>query len=236
MKLHAHATKTLLAGLALIGTLGLTACNGDDNGSADAASGSAGSSGGSASVPANSSGGSSGSSGENGGNGGNGSGSAGNDSGQGTVAGTGSNKGGKVDICRSDELEVSAVDNSTDKTEGVVTVAFKNGGGRDCSISGYAGVDLKTATGDTMSVDRNGEQTHPDILKDGESAAFNITFPANTSGGSGVRITNILVTPPNETKTVTVSWPAGTMPVSDGSSGGKLSIGPVAKVSDSPAG
>ncbi|MEU1329833.1 DUF4232 domain-containing protein [Streptomyces sp. NPDC005865] len=236
MKLHAHATKTLLAGLALIGTLGLTACNGDDNGSSDAASQS---SGGSAGVPANSSGGSGGSggsSGQKGGSGGSGNGGAGNDSGQGTAAGTGSNKGGKVDICRSDELEVSAIDNSTDKTEGVVTVQFKNGGGRDCSISGYAGVDLKTATGDTMSVDRNGEQTHPDILKDGESAAFNITFPANTSGGSGIRITNILVTPPNETKTVTVSWPAGTMPVSDGSSGGKLSIGPVAKVSDSPAG
>ncbi|MEU1120889.1 MULTISPECIES: DUF4232 domain-containing protein [unclassified Streptomyces] len=225
MKLHAHATKTLLAGLALIGTLGLTACNGDDNGSSDAAP--AGSSG----VPAESSGGSGSTGGGQKGGGGNDS-----DQGTGTVAGTGSNKGGKVDICRSDELEVSAVDNSTDKTEGVVTVQFKNGGGRDCSISGYAGVDLKTATGDTMSVDRNGEQTHPDILKDGESAAFNITFPANTSDGSGIRITNILVTPPNETKTVTVSWPAGTMPVSDGSSGGKLSIGPVAKVSDSPAG
>jgi hypothetical protein len=139
-------------------------------------------------------------------------------------------------MCRTDELEVYAVDNTTDKKEGVVTVQFKNGGGRDCSVNGYAGVDLKTADGSTISVDRNGEKAYPSVLKDGESAAFNITFPVNNTGGSGVRPTKILVTPPNETKYVGVAWPAGSLPASDGSGGVKLAIGPANKVSDSPAG
>ncbi|MFD4634611.1 DUF4232 domain-containing protein [Streptomyces sp. NPDC058284] len=238
---HAHATKTLLAGLALISTLGLTACNGDD-GSTDAAP--AGSSSGQANGGGSSSDGSSGSTEDSTGNGGSGSGGStggkgsdtGTGDGQGTAAGAGSNNGGKVGMCRSDELEVTATDNSTDKTEGVVTVQFKNGGGRDCSINGYAGVDLKAATGDTVSVDRNGEQARPSVLKDGESAAFNITFAINNTGGSGVRIAKILVTPPNETKTVTIAWPAGTLPVSEDGGGTELAIGPVVKASDSPAG
>ncbi|MYY84969.1 MULTISPECIES: DUF4232 domain-containing protein [unclassified Streptomyces] len=243
---HTHATKTLLAGLALISTLGLTACNGDDTGNTGAGSpdtassatagGSGGSGGGS---DQGSGGGTSGSTGGNDSAGGGQGKSGGNDSGQGTGAGTGSDTGGKTGICRSDELEVSAVDNSTDKTEGVVTVQLENGGGRDCTINGYAGVDLKTATGDTLSVDRNGEKPHAGVLKDGESAAFNITFPINNSGGSGVRVSKILVTPPNETKTVTIAWPAGSLPVAnpDAPSGGpKLSISPVGTVSDSPAG
>ncbi|MFI7321527.1 DUF4232 domain-containing protein [Streptomyces venezuelae] len=245
---HTHATKTLLAGLALISTLGLTACNGDDTGNTGAGSpdsassattgGSGGSGGGS---DQGSGGGTSGNTGGKESGGGSQGKSGGNDSGQGTGAGSGSGSDtdGKAGICRSDELEVSAVDNSTDKTEGVVTVQFKNGGGRDCTISGYAGVDLKTATGDTLSVERNGEKPSAGVLKDGESAAFNITFPVNNSGGSGVRVSKILVTPPNETKTVTIAWPAGSLPVDnpDAPSGGpKLSISPVGTVSDSPAG
>ncbi|AZM54089.1 DUF4232 domain-containing protein [Streptomyces sp. WAC 01529] len=220
-----HASKTLLAGVALLGTLSLTACDNDDTAKAgDSPSGAKPT----ASADAGQGGGASG-----GGSGG--SGSAGEGSGK---SGTGEDDGG-VDTCRSDALEVTAADNTTDKTEGVITVQFKNGGGRDCSLNGYAGVDLKTATGDTLSVDRNGDQAHPAVLKDGESAAFNLTFPLNTTGGSGVRVAHILVTPPNETKTVTIAWPAGSLPVSGedtSANNPKPAIGPVGKVSDSPAG
>ncbi|WP_399926793.1 DUF4232 domain-containing protein [Streptomyces kanamyceticus] len=221
MKLK-HASKTLLAGLTLLGALSLTACNGDDGSGASSSAGT---------KPSAAS--------DDAGTGSGGSGSSGSDSaGAGSGSGSGSGQNGKAGSCRSDELEVTAHDNSTDKTEGVVTVVFKNGGGRDCTINGYAGVDLKSAMGDTLSVERNGEQPHSAVLKDGESAAFNITFPVNNSGGSGVRIAKILVTPPGETKTVTIAWPAGSLPVSgEGSSSGpKLAVGPVGKVSDSPAG
>ncbi|MWA12093.1 DUF4232 domain-containing protein [Streptomyces sp. BA2] len=208
-----HTRKAVAAVIGLVAALSLTACNGDDNASADTSSPSA-------------------SADKDSGNGdtGTGASSGGGEASQGTAAGTGDNSNGKVGICRTDELEVNATDNTTDKTEGVVTVVFKNGGGRDCAIKGFAGVDLTASTGDTLSVNRNGEQPVPGVLKDGDSAAFNITFPYNNSGGSGVRITSLVVTPPDETKHVTLDWPAGTLPVSDGEGAVKLEISPVGKV------
>ncbi|MEU7111767.1 DUF4232 domain-containing protein [Streptomyces sp. NPDC046182] len=224
-----HATKTLLAGLTLVSTLSLTACSGGvattnakPTGSATTApSGSSAATG--PSEAATDTGSGSGQSADKSSGGGNG-------SGEGTTAGTGSS-GTSAGICRSDELEVSAVDNTTDKVEGIVTVQLKNGGGRDCTIRGFAGVDLKTTAGDTLSVARNGDKPISGVLKDGESAAFNITFPLNTTGGTGVRVSKILVTPPNETKTITLNWPAGSLPVDNPDSPNRpLQISPVGKV------
>lgn len=227
-----HTRKAVVAVIGIVAALSLTACNGDDNASSEPSSAPAASADKGGEDADAGTGGGSGGGGEASGDG---EASGGGDA-QGTAAGTGDNSNGKVGICRTDELEVNATDNTTDKTEGVVTVVFKNGGGRDCTIKGYAGVDLTASTGDTLSVSRNGEQPTPGVLKDGESAAFNITFPYNNSGGSGVRITSLVVTPPNETKHVTLDWPAGSLPVTDGESAVKLEINPVGKVSDSPAG
>lgn len=241
----AHASKTLLAGLALLGSLSLTACNGDEgtdaagsNDSAPSASAGQDAGNGTGSDTGGAETGGSGGSSDKGTGGSGGSGGSGSGSDKGTVAGTGSNENGKVGICRSDELEVSAVDNTIGK-EGTVTVAFKNGGGRDCTINGFAGVDLKTAAGDTIAGKRNDDKPRSEVLKDGETAAFNIGFPVNDSGGSGVRVSKILVTPPNETKTVTVDWPAGSLPAENPDSQaltGPIMLSPVGKVSDSPAG
>ncbi|MEV2256941.1 DUF4232 domain-containing protein [Streptomyces sp. NPDC050147] len=237
-----HTRKAVAAVIGLVAALSLTACNGDDNASSETtgkptASADKGGDNADAGADAGTDGGTGGASGgDKASDGGTSSGSGGDGAAQGTAAGTGDNSNGKAGICRTDELEVNATDNTTDKTEGVVTVVFKNGGGRDCTIKGYAGVDLTASTGDTLSVSRNGEQPSSGILKDGESAAFNITFPYNNSGGSGVRITSLVVTPPNETKHVTLDWPAGSLPVTDGESAVKLEINPVGKVSDSPAG
>ncbi|WP_326760165.1 DUF4232 domain-containing protein [Streptomyces phaeochromogenes] len=214
---------TLFATLGLAAALTLTACGGgDDDTSGDTPSGAPSSS---ASAGATETGAS-----DSGSSGGSDAGATATGSATGTGAGAGSGSDGKTSICRTDELEVNAADNTTDKKEGVVTVQLKNAGGRDCSINGYAGVDLKAADGSTLSVERNGEPVYPAVLKNGDSAAFNITFPYNNSGGSGVRLTDILVTPPNETKYVRVAWPAGTLPVTDGSSSGKLQIGPATRV------
>lgn len=50
---------------------------------------------------------------------------------------------------------------------------LKNRSGRNCTISGYAGVDLKTNAG-SLSAKRTGEQAHPVTLKNGQSTAFGI--------------------------------------------------------------
>lgn len=186
-------TATIGAALTAVVTLALTACNGDNSAlgstqasptaSADKAGGTVGAGKADQSV---------------------GTGTGGSD--QSADTGTGDTSEGKVDMCRSGVLDATAADNTTDKTDGIVTVTFKNVASADCRISGFPGVDLKTSLGDTFSVDRNGEQAVPQILKEGETAAFNITFPVNNTGGSGVRLTDMVVTPPNEIEPFTLRW------------------------------
>jgi len=216
-----------LAALAVAAGLSLTACqNGDaDAGKSDSSSGSTASSGSNAS----STGGSSGQGGVKASAGTDSSTNSGaaNSGGSGTAAGTGSDANAKVGKCRTDELEFTAKDNTIDgDPDGTVVVELTNGGGRDCAIAGYAGVDLKTNAG-TVSAQRTGRQATSTILKNGKSIDFPISYPFNKSGGSGVRITGLVVTPPNETKSVTLTWPgAATLPVTDGS-GSPVKVGPV---------
>ncbi|MER6106223.1 DUF4232 domain-containing protein [Streptomyces sp. NPDC001832] len=213
MRVH----KLTFAALAVVAGLSLTACqNGDEDMGQSAPS--------SASSAASASGGS----GSGGSDQGGGTDSAGKGSGgQGTAVGTGSNGNGKVGKCRTDELEITAMDSTIDgDPDGTVAVELKNGGGRDCVLSGYAGVDLKTSSG-TLSATRTGEKATPMTLKDGKSVYFGINYPINKSGGSGVRITGLVVTPPDETKSVTLDWPgAATLPVTDGSDS-QVKVGPM---------
>ncbi|MFB6873912.1 DUF4232 domain-containing protein [Streptomyces sp. NPDC056323] len=212
--------KLTFAALAIAAGLSLTACqNGEDDlgqSAPPSAAGASSTSGGSGS-------GGSGGSEQDGAKDSAGKGSGG----QGTAAGTGSNANSKVGKCRTDELEITASDSTIGgDTDGTVAVQLKNGGGRDCVLSGYAGVDLKTSAG-SLSAERTGEKATPMTLKDGKSVYFGITYPMNESGGSGVRITGLVVTPPDETKSVTLDWPgAATLPVTDGS-GSQVKVGPM---------
>ncbi|AXL89281.1 DUF4232 domain-containing protein [Streptomyces sp. CB09001] len=205
--------KLTIAAMALAAGLSLTACQNDDDGTDQSTAPPA------ASTAASSDGGS---------------GSAGSDSAAESSNGTGGSGGtggtgedGKAAKCTTDELEITAIDATVGgDTEGTVAVDLKNGGGRDCSLAGYAGVDLKTDSG-TVSAERTGEPAPSAVLKDGERTTFGITYPVNDSGGSGVRITGLVVTPPNETKSVTLDWPGGaSLPVTDGS-GTPVRVGPL---------
>ncbi|MFF1503542.1 DUF4232 domain-containing protein [Streptomyces sp. NPDC058316] len=213
--------KLTFAALAVVAGLSLTACqNGEDDLGQTAPS---------SASSASSAGGGSGSGGTNqdGGKDSAGKDSAGKGSGgQGTAAGTGSNVNSKVGKCRTDDLDITASDSTIDgDTEGTVAVEFKNGG-RDCVLSGYAGVDLKTSAG-SLPAQRTGEKATPMTLKNGKSVYFGINYPLNKSGGSGVRITALVVTPPDETKSFSLEWPgAATLPVTDGS-GSPVKVGPM---------
>jgi hypothetical protein len=223
MRVH----KLTFAALAVAAGLSLTACQNDDAGTGQ--SGPSSASTGSSGATASSSGGSSDqggakasagtSSGTNSG--------ATSSGGTGTAAGTGSNANAKVGRCRTDELEITAKDNTIDgDPDGTVVVELTNHSGRDCTISGYAGVDLKTSAG-SLSAKRTGQQAGSAVLKNGKSTFFPVNYPFNKSGGSGVRVTGLVVTPPDETKSVTLNWPgAATLPVTDGS-GSPVKVGPV---------
>ncbi|MFJ3233719.1 DUF4232 domain-containing protein [Streptomyces sp. NPDC086787] len=232
--------KAFLVSAALVGgAMLMTACQDSDSGATKGSSsapsaGTAADSSGSSTTGGSQSGGkdtagtdSVGTSGGNSGGQGTGGKSAG---GQGTAAGSGSSqsgKGGKGGKCRTDDLKITAIDSTiSGDPNGTVAVEFKNISGRDCAMSGYAGVDLKTNAG-PLSAKRTGEKAGSMILKSGKSVAFGINYPINKSGGSGVRVTGLLVTPPNETKTVTLNWPgAGTLPATDGT-GSPVKVGPI---------
>ncbi|OAR23989.1 hypothetical protein A8W25_16095 [Streptomyces sp. ERV7] len=211
-------TALFLSAAVVGGAMLMTACQDEDSGAAKGSS---------SSTPADTSVTPPGSSATGGSQGG-GKGSGGKSSGgPGTAAGTGSGTNGKAGKCRTDQLKITAKDATiTGDSDNTVAVEFKNSGGRDCAISGYAGVDLKTGAG-SLSAKRTGQKADSIVLKSGQSVAFGISYPVNKSGGSGVRITGLLVTPPNETKTVALRWPgAGTLPVTE-DGGSPVKVGPV---------
>ncbi|MFH8385853.1 DUF4232 domain-containing protein [Kitasatospora sp. NPDC018058] len=144
-----------------------------------------------------------------------------------TAAPAGSTGAGKTAKCRTADLTITAADRTiTGDADNTVVVELKNHSGKDCTLSGYAGVDLKTSAG-TLSAKRSGEPVVAGVVTNGKSTYFGISYPANTSGGSGVRITGLVVTPPDETQSVTLPWPGpGSLPVTDGS-GSPVKIGPM---------
>ncbi|OON78790.1 DUF4232 domain-containing protein [Streptomyces tsukubensis] len=215
---------TFAAALAVAATLSLTACNdGDATGQGGSAS----------TTSASASGGDTGSSasgqGDAGRSGGdeNSGGKSSSSDGQGTAAGSGSNEDSGVGKCRTDDLDITATDSTIGgDTEGSVAVTLKNGGGGGCVLSGFAGVDLKTSEG-ALSAKRTGEPADRMVLKSGESVSFGISYPMNDSGGSGVKVTGLVVTPPGETKSFTLAWPGqDSLPVTDGS-GSPVEVGPI---------
>ncbi|MEU2222189.1 DUF4232 domain-containing protein [Streptomyces sp. NPDC018347] len=229
MRVH----RLTFAALAVVAGLSLTACqdDGDDTGRSEpssvstAASTGGGSGSGGSSSGGSDQGGGKESAGESPGGRGT---TTGTTTGTGTGRGSGSGSGGgTAGKCRTDELEITALDSTIDgDPDGTVAVQLKNGGGRDCVLSGYAGVDLKTNAG-PLSAKRTGEQAGSMVLKNGKSVAFGISYPVNDSGGSGVRVTGLVVTPPNETKSVTLAWPgAGTLPVTE-DGGTPVKVGPI---------
>ncbi|MFF2406980.1 DUF4232 domain-containing protein [Streptomyces sp. NPDC058092] len=225
---YTHLTKSLLAGITLVSALALTACNGDD-----AAAGASTPVASTSADQSDNGNGATGKGSDSSGTGGSTGTSTGGSTGNNDSSSTGGSNSSKTPICTTSTLRVTAADNSAgadSKNTGTVTVQLFNKGGQNCRVSGFPGVDLKTNAG-SMSVPRNSEKPYPATLKPGESAAFNIQFPVNNSGGSGVRPTQIVVTPPNDTHQATVQWPAGSLPATDGSdSGPKLEVGPANKV------
>ncbi|MGW7576720.1 DUF4232 domain-containing protein [Streptomyces sp. NPDC054765] len=111
-------------------------------------------------------------------------------------------------FCRADDLTMEAVDSSPDQETGEVTVQMTNKGGSTCSATGFAGVDLKDLDGTSAPVDRGGEQPRITNLKPGDTATFSISYTVDASGDSLAHPTDILVTPPNETHSVSLKWPA----------------------------
>ncbi|MGW3524482.1 DUF4232 domain-containing protein [Streptomyces olivaceus] len=219
MRVH----KLTIAALAVAAGLSLTACQGDSDNADGQSTGSSNSS--SSSNGAKDTGGK-----DTGGKSADGENTA--VGGGGSDGGSGSGKGSGTDSetakCLTDHLEITAADGTVGgDPEETVVVGFKNAGAKDCLLTGYAGVDLKTNYG-RVSAERTGQEADPVVLKSGEDVFFGVTYPKNDSGGSGVRVEGLVVTPPNETKSVTLDWPGkASLPVTEDGSGTPVRVGPI---------
>ncbi|MEY6569468.1 DUF4232 domain-containing protein [Streptomyces sp. PGLac3x] len=205
-----RAQKITLATLALVTGLTLTACQGDDTAaSADNAAPAA-------SSPAGNDGGS------------------GQETGKETAATTGGDTaseepegsgGGQINTgpCKTANLDISSAHGMG---EGTLHIAFKNTGDA-CFLKGFPGVDLKADSGPGgINANRSDLAAPSVVLKTGESTRATLHYPANHSGGSGVDITLLDITPPNETHSKTVPTKIN-VPVSDHSTSDEVIIDPV---------
>ncbi|WP_394437088.1 DUF4232 domain-containing protein [Streptomyces sp. SGAir0957] len=126
----------------------------------------------------------------------------------GTAANGAARTAGKVGFCKTADLAIDAVNAAPDETEGRIDITLVNRGSATCSATGFAGVDITDADHTTSPIERGPAQPRVTTLKPGESAIFNLAYTIDKSGNSLASPTEILVTPPNETHTVTLKWPA----------------------------
>lgn len=205
-----------LVALAAVAGLSLTACqSNDDNASSGTNDSSSAPQGSSA---AQGEGGNNG----NSGNGGEAEGATGGGATAASNAGTDTGAA-SADTCKTSQLAFSS---SHGMGEGELVVSLKNTGSAKCVMQGFPGVDLKGKDG-TISATRSKQTASKVSLEPGGQTSFILAYPPNTSGGSGVTFTTLVVTPPNETHSK--SLPATVnIAVTDGSSTGTgITVNPV---------
>jgi hypothetical protein len=113
------------------------------------------------------------------------------------------------------------------RSEAQVDVTFTNKGGSSCSLYGYPGVDLQTNVGANPVQRKSGASRTKVTLAPGQHTVAVIEYPVNNSGGTGIGVTSMVVTPPSETHSVTIPWPGGSLPVTDGSDPRPMDVSPV---------
>ncbi|MFJ5832680.1 DUF4232 domain-containing protein [Streptomyces sp. NPDC093089] len=111
--------------------------------------------------------------------------------------------------------------------QGAVVVELTNKSGAPCTLKGYPGVDLVGDT--TWSLPRQTSQTpRPVTLKPGATTTFTVTYQSYEEG-SGVELTpkRLVVTPPGETRSTTLTWDFSSVLLQDGATHPGSYVGPV---------
>ncbi|MET7931216.1 DUF4232 domain-containing protein [Streptomyces sp. NPDC005349] len=116
---------------------------------------------------------------------------------------------GKVTFCKTQDLAIDATDAAPDEASGRINITMINRGSTTCSATGFAGVDIKDTDNTSNPIERGPAQPRVTVLKPGDAAVFNLAYDIDNTGNSLSHPTNILVTPPNETHTVSLRWPEG---------------------------
>ncbi|MGW1792675.1 DUF4232 domain-containing protein [Streptomyces tubercidicus] len=215
-----RTVRTAAAALTAVAGLTLTACNGSgadevkpagqsDKGMAAAESGGTGSSSGSQSSDAKA--GSGAKSDAKAGD----SGSAGKQSG-GASAANGGKAGSGAQRCHTSGLKAAFAtgEDAVPDEDGTSTasVVLTNKGSSSCVIGGFAGVDFTSENGgERWSLARSSAKHGSITLAPGDSTDFKINVAMTKEDTGFYQPARAEVTPPNETKSITIEWPFGTL-------------------------
>ncbi|MFJ9414206.1 DUF4232 domain-containing protein [Streptomyces sp. NPDC101227] len=92
------------------------------------------------------------------------------------------------------------------------SVVLTNKGSRACKIGGFPGVDLKSVNGgERWSLVRSSAKHGSITLGPGDSTDFTINVALTKEDKGFYQPAYADVTPPNETKSITIEWPWGTL-------------------------
>ncbi|MFJ8673471.1 DUF4232 domain-containing protein [Streptomyces sp. NPDC093589] len=135
------------------------------------------------------------------------------------AAGGGGGAGSSVERCHTSGLKASFAtggDAAPDPdADGATTtsIVLTNKGGSTCKIGGFPGVDLKTENGGGVwSLQRSSAKSHGAItLKPGDSTNFTINLALTKEEEGFWQPAFAVVTPPNETTSLTLDWPWGAL-------------------------
>ncbi|MEU8783713.1 DUF4232 domain-containing protein [Streptomyces sp. NPDC048637] len=144
-------------------------------------------------------------------------GAAGRQTGGANAAG-GGGAGSGVERCHSSGLKAAFAtgeDAAPDPNAGgstTTSVVLTNKGSRTCKIGGFPGVDLKSENGgERWSLARSSAKPGSITLGPGDSTDFTINVAMTKEDKGFYQPAWADITPPNETKSITIKWPWGTL-------------------------
>ncbi|MFI5521123.1 DUF4232 domain-containing protein [Streptomyces platensis] len=136
----------------------------------------------------------------------------------GTNAAGSGGAGSGVDRCHTSGLKAAFAtgeDATPDPNAGgstTASVVLTNKGSRTCKIGGFPGVDLKSENGgERWSLARSSAKHGSITLAPGDSTDFTINVALTNEDEGFYQPAFADITPPNETKSITIKWPWGTL-------------------------
>ncbi|MFJ9406660.1 DUF4232 domain-containing protein [Streptomyces sp. NPDC101393] len=137
----------------------------------------------------------------------------------GAQAAAGGGAGSSVERCHTSGLKAAfatggdAVPDPDADGATSTSIVLTNKGGSTCKIGGFPGVDLKTENGGGVwSLQRSSAKSHGAItLKPGDSTDFTINLALTKEEEGFWQPAFAVVTPPNETTSLTLDWPWGAL-------------------------
>jgi hypothetical protein len=132
--------------------------------------------------------------------------------------------------CHTQDLKISfetgedaAPDVTSDKQQ-TTGIALYNRSGHTCQVGGFPGLDLNGGS-TNWSLARTNAHYSAITLSPGDTTDFQITFQPEPKGDWTPQ--TVTVTPPDETTSVTLSWPWGPVLLQDGATHPVTYVGPI---------